>query len=110
MILREGPPPVRASARVAKMMIMSSIPYIYHQRCLSIDRYLLTTNVICQETEPELADDIATRSGDFEGGIIRGRQCSAGRVDVSEHDIGKVDREKIVSVGVAKVSFSPYGR
>ena len=67
--------------------------------------YLLTTDVICQETETELSEDIATWGGDFERGIEGRRQCSGSRVDISNHDVCEVNREEIVGVSVTTVNI-----
>jgi hypothetical protein len=66
--------------------------------------YLLTTDVICQETETELSKDIATWGGDFERCVDGCRQCSGRGVDISYHNVGEVNREEIVSVGVTTVN------
>jgi hypothetical protein len=61
----------------------------------------LATDNIRQKTENKLTKDVAAGCGSFECCIGRCRQSTFFGVDISDHDVGKVDREKIISVGVA---------
>jgi hypothetical protein len=87
------------------MMMISSIPYIYSQHCHQRE-YLFTTEVVGEETETELTDDISGRGGDFETGVLGGGKCAAGCVDVSNHNVCKVDSEEIIRVGITIIKFS----
>jgi hypothetical protein len=69
---------------------------------------LLTTEAISQETETELTDDISCRRGDFETRILRRGQCTCGRINVSDHSIGKIDCKKIVRVGITTINSGAF--
>lgn len=62
--------------------------------------HLLTTHVVSEVAEAELADHGTDRGSDLDSGINVGRQfVGFGEIDETEHDSDQVDRKNIVGIG-----------
>src|ERR1700685_2562678 len=70
-----------------------------------VSSYPFTTDVISQDTKENLSKNCSRRGSNFDSSIVRRSQGTRRGINVTDHEISKVDSEKIVGVSVTKMKL-----